>query len=104
MSTEMQSGLDELVSVFKAQHMRENPGDDTEMTLNAFLYEIQKSGNDLSSWSEDEWWEALRRFGFDEEDIPDALENVAGWGVVDNFVWALPESAEAVQLVDDDDD
>jgi hypothetical protein len=86
------SGLDLLVDAFLEEQggMLPNPPDPAVM-LNQFLYEIQKSGNDLSSWDEEDWREALLRFGFAEEDLPDALENLASWGVVDNFVWEVPE-------------
>jgi hypothetical protein len=83
------ASLDRLAQEFIQQDgsLLDNP-DDPEITLNEFVLTLQKEGADVSQWDEAQWTKVLtERFGINEELVPDALENLAAWGVVDNFVW-----------------
>ena len=81
------TSLIDLAEQFKARP-RSNPAVvDKEARVNEFLLNLQSSGADLGKWTENEWILALRKLGLNDEEIADSLENVAGWGVVDNFSW-----------------
>lgn len=67
---------------------RPNPPLDPEALFNDFLAQVQRQGKDLSEYDESDWRTVLPDFGLDDADRAiDALENLAGWGVVDDFVW-----------------
>lgn len=72
--------------------MRPNPPLDPQALFNDFLNQIQEhKGQDVSEFSEEEWRRVLPEFGIEDPDqIVAALENLAGWGVVDNYVWSSP--------------
>lgn len=87
------NGLETLIDEFLSEDIKENPDseyDDPEMRLTRFMHQMQQAGNDVSSWNEEDWEAALLKLGFDEDDIFAALENVASWGVVDNYDWESP--------------
>ena len=86
----MSSLLLELADQFSKRPQRNPPVKDVDTRVNEFIAEVQAKGLDLGKWTEDEWILALRKLGLDDEEIADALENVAGWGVVDNFSWESP--------------
>lgn len=93
------SNLDNLTDAFLRQKMQANPPagyEDAEMALNAFVAAMQEQGVDLGKWSEADWRVNLLKFGFDHDEVNSALENIGGWGVVDNFVYET-ETEQAVE-------
>ena len=81
---------------------RPNPPD-PERQLNAFIRDVQSRGYDLSEWTEPDWRGALEAFGIEGDRAVDALENVAGWGVVDNFVWASPSEEDIERAIEEEE-
>lgn len=67
--------------------LQQNPPLDYGVRVNQFVDAVQSKGQDLSQWGEDEWRAALEKLGVPDEAVFDMLENVASWGVVDNYVW-----------------
>jgi hypothetical protein len=63
-----------------------NPADeDTLALVGEFVRTFQAAGADIDDWDEDRWRAVLtEKFGVDEADLPDYLETLASWGVVDN--------------------
>lgn len=81
------NSLLELAEQFSKRPQRNPPVKDVNSRVNEFIAEVQANGADLGKWIEEEWILALRKLGLNDEEIADALENVAGWGVVDNSSW-----------------
>lgn len=90
----MSSNLLDLVQEFDGS-LKENPAPSSSIKYVMFLQQIQNRGADMSRWSEDDWSAALRKLGVPEDDIPEVLEDVASWGMVDNFEWATPIEIKA---------
>lgn len=82
----MSRTLHSLVREFMAgQAYRANPPPTPMVPVRQFLLAYQGGDNDISHFSEEEWFDALRDdFGIDGDFVGDALEEVAGWGVVDS--------------------
>jgi hypothetical protein len=59
------------------------PGDDREISFNEFMIHLKSQGKKMNSWSEGQWFQAAREFGFEEQDLADLMEQVASWGVDD---------------------
>lgn len=76
----------DLVNRYQSK-LQQNPKLETGVRVNQFLAQVQAQGQDLSRWSEDEWWVALRELGVPEDEIIDQIQNVASWSVVDNTTW-----------------
>lgn len=70
-----------------AKRLHQNPRLDASSRVTQFVSEVQASGEDLGKWDEDTWILALRKLGLSDDQIAAALEDVASWGVVDNYVW-----------------
>lgn len=80
--------LKALVDDYFASGHRHNPPLDSDALFNDFLAQVQAEGKDLSEYDESEWRAVMPDFGIEDADLViDALENLAGWGVVDRFVW-----------------
>lgn len=84
--------LDDLASLYFHGGYRANPRSedaghmivDRGAALSGFIGSLQAGGNDLSSWTEADWRRVLdEQFAVDEDHMVDYLEDVAGWGVVD---------------------
>lgn len=74
------------------QFMQENPKhDDHGVRVNEFMLQIERAGHADATWSESEWVETLMKLGVPDDEVDDQLENVAGWGVVDDGAWQSPE-------------
>ncbi len=75
-------------SLFDSFFSMSNPvGDedgDLELRLNEFLYQVQGNQVDVDSLDEDAWREKLEAHGFDEDEVVDALQMIAAWGVIDD--------------------
>lgn len=76
----------DLVNRYQSK-LQANPKLETGVRVNQFIAQVQAQGQDLSRWSEDEWWAALRELGVPEDEIIDQIQNVASWSVVDNTTW-----------------
>lgn len=61
---------------------RVNPaGVDTDAMFNEFIVSLKEAGQKTSEWTEGEWFEAARQFGYEEMDLGTMMEVVASWGV-----------------------
>lgn len=58
---------------------------DSGALLSDFLAHYQEAGGDVGTFDEQQWSKLLvERFGVDPDELPDFLETLASWGVVDN--------------------
>ena len=94
--------LKNLVADFMRSEHRRNPADPA-LSLNLFVNDIQSKGYDLSEWTETDWLSALNDFDIHGDKAIDALENIAGWGVVDNFVWASPSEEDLERAIESEE-
>lgn len=81
--------LDQLAEQFNEQ-LKNNPSD-AGSRVNQFLLSLQQGGIETALWDETAWSDALRKLGVPEEELYDQLENVAGWGVIDDGAWMAPD-------------
>lgn len=81
------SDLNKLAGEFMHKDKLQANPDDSGVRVNEFVAELQAQGADVGRWSEEQWFEALRKLGVPEDDLADEMENLASWGVVDNGVW-----------------
>lgn len=86
------ASLLQLAEKFNARPLRNPPVGDAKTRVNEFIAEVQAKGGEMGRWTEDEWILALRKLGLNDNQIADSLENISGWGVVDNFDWIDAES------------
>lgn len=90
----MSFSLVEAAEAFNSQTLRSNPAmpDDLprNVKLTLFMQHVQTLGTDMDQWTEDEWIAAMEQFGITGDDAIDMLEDVASWGMVDNFEWETP--------------
>lgn len=86
MSTAMK-GLAELFEDYRSAELTANPEMPSGMTFTDFIHFVQSNHNDIGSWTEDDWVTAALACGVREERLCDAMEEVASWGVVDNYQW-----------------
>lgn len=69
---------------FLRSNPRQNPaGVDDETMFNEFIVSLRERNMKVSDWSEGQWFQAAREFGFDEDDLGSLMEQVAAWGVDD---------------------
>lgn len=77
-----------LASQFHSVMMQTNPpddsGEDLDARLNRLLYEAKAKGINTTSWDEDDWFLALSNAGFTSDDMGDAFDIIASWGVDDD--------------------
>lgn len=67
---------------FLRTQRRENPvGDDQDALFNEFIVSLKERGEKTNEWSEGQWYQAAREFGYPEMEIGSVLEMVAAWGV-----------------------
>jgi len=67
---------------FLRNQRRDNPvGDDQDALFNEFIVSLKEQGEKTNEWSEGEWFQAAREFGFDEMELGALMETVAAWGV-----------------------
>lgn len=53
--------------------------------LNDFILTYQLAGGDIAQFPEEDWREVLSKtFNVTEDELADAMEQLAAWGVVDN--------------------
>ena len=85
------SELQKIVNQFvHGSEMRPNPEEvaeiiDTGAFLNDFILTYQLAGGDIAQFPEEDWREVLSRtFQVGEDELADAMEQLAAWGVVDN--------------------
>lgn len=88
----MTTRLSRLADQFMDESLKENPQHgDSGVRVNEFMLKLEQEGRADATWSEEEWVEALTKLGVPDDEIDDQLENVAGWGVVDDGAWQSPE-------------
>lgn len=81
----MPSRLTQLADQFMNESLKENPShDDSGVRVNEFMLKLEDEGFDDATWTEEQWAEALTKLGVPDDEIDDQLENVSGWGVVDD--------------------
>lgn len=88
----MATRLAQLADQFMSGSLKENPQHgDSGVRVNEFMLEIEQKGYADATWSEEDWVEALTKLGVPDDEIDNQLENVAGWGVVDDGAWMAPD-------------
>jgi hypothetical protein len=93
--------LQRLVGDFFSNYHHPNPPLDAPALFNDFLNQIQEQGKDLSEWDESDWRGVMSEFGLETEGaVLDALENLAGWGVVDNYTWETTTEQEIEEEIE----
>jgi hypothetical protein len=84
MGNSMAKSLVQEARSFIRSNPRSNPpGDDMDTRFNEFIVWLKERGLKMSDWSEGDWFQAAREFGFDEDDLGSLMEQVAAWGVDD---------------------
>lgn len=78
-----------LADAFRQQARRANPPTDEEnppgpVEAAKFISQVHATGEDLSTWGEERWREALSRIGVDPELHADCLEILASYGMTDD--------------------
>lgn len=59
------------------------PGEDQDELFNEFIVSLKEKGAKTSDWTEGQWFQAAREFGYDEMELGSLMEMVAAWGVDD---------------------
>lgn len=91
MSTELKQLFEEIFAPVPAEDgytpNLQRPGDAGAL-LTGFLLGLQQRGGDVARWTEADWAEFLKdELNVPEEYLPDYLETVASWGIVDDAYW-----------------
>lgn len=90
----MTFSLVQAAEAFNQQQLKSNPAVSADLPravkLTMFMQHVQTLGTDMDQWTEDEWIAAMKQFGITGDDAIDMLEDVASWGMVDNFEWETP--------------
>lgn len=83
------ANLLELADAFRQEIRRANPPVDDEnppgpIEAAKFISRVHATGEDLATWSEERWAEALSRIGVDPEMHGDCMEILASYGMTDS--------------------
>ncbi len=80
---------DLFVSFFPPQGSRRNPappadGKSWRVKLNEMMLGFAGQQTATTTWTEEQWTERLEKAGFTVDQIVDALDMIASWGVTDD--------------------
>jgi len=81
----MKKSLEQQAAEFARSRPRQNPpdADEVDELVQSFIIEKKTEGEELSSWTEEEWREALTKLGVPDDFLGSFMEDVAAWGVDD---------------------